>query len=160
MPDFDLNEMTQAMDALMSALYKDGEPGATVIVAKNGKPLFRKGYGMANVELGVKNEPQMVFRLGSITKQFTAVAILMLYEQGSLDLEDEVTQYLPDYPTHGHSITINHLLYHTSGIKSYTGMEQWKSIERKDLTVEEMVDFFKHQPMEFAPGEKWNYYRP
>ncbi len=150
-------DLTEAMDALMREVYKENEPGATVLVAKNGKPVFRKGYGMANLELGVANEPHMVFRLGSITKQFTAVSILMLYEQGKLKLEDEITQYLPDYPTHGHAITILHLLYHTSGIKSYTGMPEWLPMMNKDMTVEEMVNFFKNQPMEFAPGEKWNY---
>lgn len=156
MPE-NLDEITQAMDALLKEIFKEDEPGATVLVAKDGKVIFRKGYGMANLELGVRNEPHMVFRLGSITKQFTAVAILMLYEQGKLDLQDEITKFLPDYPTHAHRITIEHLLQHTSGIKSYTGMQNWASVMRKDFTVDEMIDFFSCQPMEFAPGEKWNY---
>ncbi len=156
MPDQPL-DITQAMDALMREVFKDNEPGATVLVAKDGKPVFRKGYGMANLELGVANEPDMVFRLGSISKQFTAVSILMLYEQGKLDLDDEITKFLPDYPTHAHKITIRHLLYHTSGIKSYTSMPEWMQVMNKDMTVDEMINFFKNQPMEFAPGEKWNY---
>jgi CubicO group peptidase (beta-lactamase class C family) len=156
MPD-NQNEITQAMDILLQELYHENEPGAAVLVAKDGKVIFRKGYGMANVELQVPNEPHMVFRLGSITKQFTAVCILMLYEQGKLGLQDDITKYLPDYPTHGHTITIEHLLTHTSGIKSYTGMQDWTPVKRKDFTVEEMINFFKYQPMEFAPGEQWNY---
>ena len=152
-----MQAMTEQMDAMLREVFKEGEPGGTVLVAKDGKPVFRKGYGMANVELEVTNQPQMVFRLGSITKQFTAVAILMLYEQGKLGLQDEITQYLPDYPTHGHTITIEHLLHHTSGIKSYTGMKEWMPVMRTDYSVEDWINFFKYQPMEFAPGEKWNY---
>ncbi len=145
------------MDTLIKEVFKENEPGAAVLVAKDGKPVFRKSYGMASLELGIAIEPHMVFRLGSITKQFTAVAILMLYEQGKLDLDDEITQYLPDYPTHAHRITIYHLLNHTSGIKSYTNMLEWMQVMRKDMSVDELIDIFKNQPMEFAPGEKWNY---
>ncbi len=156
MPGLSL-DITETMDALIKEVYKENEPGAAVLVAKNGKPVFRKGYGMANLELGVANEPHMVYRLGSITKQFTAVSILMLCEQGKLDLDDEITKFLPEYPTHAHRITIYHLLNHTSGIKSYTSMPEWMQVMRKDLTVDEMIDIFKNQPMEFAPGDKWNY---
>jgi len=90
-----------------------------VLVAREGRVLYRRGVGMANLELGVPIEPHMVFRLGSITKQFTAVAILMLVEGGKLSLDDEITAFLPDYPTHGYRITVERLLTHTSGIKSY-----------------------------------------
>jgi CubicO group peptidase (beta-lactamase class C family) len=128
-----------------------------VIVVKDAKIIFRKGQGMANLEFGVPIEPDMVFRLGSITKQFTAVAILMLAEQGKLALDDSISKFLPDYPTHGHLITVEHLLTHTSGIKSYTNMPEWPSLWRKDFTVQELIDFFKYQPMEFAPGKRWAY---
>ena len=151
------NEMTRTMDELLSAEFKSNEPGAAVIVTKDGVPVFRKGYGMANLELGVAIEPHMVFRLGSITKQFTAVCILMLMEQGKLDLHDEITKFLPDYPTHGHRITIEHLLTHTSGIKSYTGMTKWPEVIRNDYKVDQMIDLFSLQPMDFAPGQKWYY---
>ncbi|MCJ7622650.1 MAG: serine hydrolase [Anaerolineaceae bacterium] len=151
------NELTKTIDAMLSELYKPDEPGAAVIITKNGEVIFRKGYGLANLELGVPIEPHMVFRLGSITKQFTAVAILMLYEEGKLDLQDDITKFLPDYPTHGHTITIEHLLHHTSGIKSYTNIKEWMEYITVDLTVAEMIDRFKYRPMEFAPGEKFNY---
>ena len=151
------DELTKTIDSILSELYKPDEPGAAVIITKNGESIFRKGYGLANLELGIPIEPHMVFRLGSITKQFTAVSILMLYEQGKLDLEDEITKYLPDYPTHGHKITIEHLLHHTSGIKSYTNTDECMENITVDLTVEKMIDTFKYQPMEFAPGEKYNY---
>lgn len=150
-------DVAKAIDELLTKTYKADEPGASVIVVKDGKVIFRKGYGKANMELGVAIEPDMVFRLGSITKQFTAVATLMLAEQGKLSVSDEITKYLPDYPTQGHKITIEHLLTHTSGIKSYTGMPEWLKLWRKDFKLNELIDLFKNQPMEFAPGEKWNY---
>lgn len=149
--------LAKAINETLTQAYKSNEPGAAVIVVKNGKVVFRKGYGMANLELGVPVEPDMVFRLGSITKQFTAVAILMLAEQGKLSLADEITKFLPDYPTKGHKITVEHLLTHTSGIKSYTSMPEWLALWRRDTTVKELIDLFKDQPMDFAPGEKWSY---
>lgn len=145
------------IDAVMSEVYKPGEPGAAIIVRKNGRTIFRKGYGLADLELGVPVAPDMIFRLGSITKQFTAVSILMLAEQGKLGLQDEITKYLPDYPTQGRRITVEHLLTHTSGIQSYTDMPEWLPLWRKDLTVKELVDLFKDKPMQFEPGERWAY---
>lgn len=145
------------IDQMLAKIYKPGEPGAAALVIKDGKVILRKGYGVADMELGVPVEPDMIFRLGSITKQFTAVAILMLAEQGKLSLQDEITKFLPDYPTQGKTITVEHLLTHTSGIKSYTSMPEWLPLWRKDFSVKELVDLFKNQPMEFAPGERWNY---
>jgi CubicO group peptidase (beta-lactamase class C family) len=150
-------DLATAINEVLEQTYKPDEPGAAVIVVRDGRVIFRKGYGLANVELGVPIEPDMVFRLGSITKQFTAVAILMLAEQGKLSLDDDLTKFLPDYPTKGQRITIEHLLTHTSGIKNYTSLPEWLAIWRKDLTVKEIVDLFKDQPMDFAPGERWNY---
>ncbi|MFN0111449.1 MAG: serine hydrolase [Blastocatellia bacterium] len=149
--------LTSTINQDMEKMFKANEPGAAVIAVKDGQVVFRKGYGMANLELGVAIEPDMIFRIGSITKQFTAVATLMLMEQGKLNLSDEITKFLPDYPTQGHKITIEHLLTHTSGIKSYTGLAEWRPLWRKDLKMTELIDIFKNQPMEFAPGEKWNY---
>lgn len=145
------------IDSLMTATYKPDAPGAAILVTKDGNMIFRKAYGMADLELGVKMEPDMVFRIGSMTKQFTAVSILMLQEQGKLALTDEITKFLPDYPTHGKKITIENLLTHTSGIKSYTNMPEWLQLWRKDMTVKELIDFFKNQPMDFDPGENWAY---
>ncbi len=151
------NNLTSTINQEMEKMFKPNEPGAAVIAVKDGQVVFRKGYGMANMELGVTIEPDMIFRIGSITKQFTAVSILMLMEQGKLSLSDEITKFLPDYPTQGHKITVEHLLTHTSGIKSYTGMAEWRPLWRKDLKLPELIDIFKNQPMEFAPGAKWNY---
>jgi D-alanyl-D-alanine carboxypeptidase len=151
------NLLIETIDNLVQEAYKPPEPGAAVIVVREGEIIFRKGQGMANLELGVPIEPDMVFRLGSITKQFTAVAILMLAEQGKLALDDSITKFLPDYPTHDHLITVEHLLTHTSGIRSYTDMPEWLPLWRKDFTVQELIDFFKDQPMDFAPGQCFKY---
>jgi CubicO group peptidase (beta-lactamase class C family) len=144
-------------DKLLSAQYKANETGAAALIARNGQIIYKKAFGMANLELNVPMQPDMVFRIGSITKQFTAVAILQLMEQGKLSLQDDIKKFIPDYPTHGYKITIEHLLTHTSGIKSYTGMENFGTIERNDLKPEEVINFFKNQPMDFAPGSKWMY---
>ena len=150
-------DLARYADELFAKTYPAGEPGAAVLVAKDGQVVLRKGYGMAHLELGVPIQPEMVFELGSITKQFTGAAILMLQERGQLSVEDEVTKYLPDYPTHGQKITIDHLLTHVSGIPSYTGLPEWLPRVREDLTVQQLVDMFKDKPLEFNPGEKWAY---
>ncbi len=150
-------QAVREMDELMSKTYPPNEPGASVIVVKDGKTLLRKGYGLADVELGVKVEPDMVFRLGSMTKQFTAAAILMLAEQGKLSLSDDMTKFFPDYPSNGRVVTVEHLLTHTSGIKSYTGIPAWRKMWRNDMTVAELIDLFKNEPPDFAPGEQWAY---
>jgi D-alanyl-D-alanine carboxypeptidase len=149
--------LAKRIDAVMAEIYKPDQPGAAIIVRKDGKTIFRKGYGMADLELGVPVAPDMIFRLGSITKQFTAVSILMLAEQGKLGLQDEITKFLPDYPTQGRKITVEHLLTHTSGIQSYTDMPEWLPLWRKDFTVPELIDLFKNKPMQFEPGERWAY---
>lgn len=151
------NDLTSQIDALLQKVYKANEPGAAVLVKKQGQVIFRHGYGLADMELGVPVEPDMVFRLGSITKQFTAVAILILAEQGKLSLQDDITKFLPDYPTQEKTITVEHLLTHTSGIKSYTDLPEWFPLLRKDMTLKEIIDLFKDKPMEFSPGERWKY---
>jgi len=145
------------IDSLMSSNFDANGAGATVIVSKDGKPIFSGAYGMANIELGVRMNTEHVLRMGSITKQFTAVCIMMLLEQGKLDLDDEMTKYLPDYPVQGNKVTIRHLLTHTSGIKSYTGIEGFSENIRKDFSVEERIDTFKNLPFDFKPGEEFRY---
>ena len=149
--------LVKKIDEVMTEVYKPGQPGAAIIVRKDGRTILRKGYGTADLELGVAVDPDMIFRLGSITKQFTAVSILILAEQGKIGLGDEITKFLPDYPTQGRKITVEHLLTHTSGIQSYTDMPEWLSLWRKDFSVKELIDLFKDKPMQFEPGERWAY---
>ena len=150
-------DMTKQFDAIVSQYYQDDMPGATILVAKDGKAIYRKAVGKSNLELDVDMIPENVFMLASITKQFTAVAILMLEEQGKLSLSDPITKFIPDYPTNGKTITVHHLLNHTSGIRSYTGMGNLVEVARHDKTLDELIDYFKNEPMDFDPGEEMRY---
>jgi CubicO group peptidase (beta-lactamase class C family) len=147
----------QAFEALLRAEYPADQPGAAVIVRKDGRTLCRAAVGMADLELGVPLTPDMVFRLGSVTKQFTGVAILMLEEEGKLRVGDAIQKYLPDFPDKGKPITVEHLLAHTSGIKSYTSLPEWLPLWRKDMKLEELIALFRDLPLEFDPGTRWNY---
>ncbi len=149
--------LTQQFDDIISQSYQSDMPGATVLVAKDGKAIYKKAIGKSNLELDVNMKLDNVFRLASITKQFTAVAILMLEEQGKLSLDDPITKFIPDYPTNGKTITVHHLLNHTSGIKSYTGMGDLVKVARSDKTLDELIDYFKNEPMDFDPGEEFRY---
>jgi CubicO group peptidase (beta-lactamase class C family) len=145
------------IDSLLLNVFKDRNgPGAVFMIAKNGNPIYHKAFGKANLELDVDLVPENVFQLGSMTKQFTAVAILLLEEQGKLDLKGTVSNYIPDYPA-GEKITIHHLLTHTSGIKDFTKMKSLRDIAQRDLLPRELVDFFKNEPVDYAPGEKFEY---
>lgn len=149
--------LAAAIDAAIGAHYKANEPGATVIVVKDGKTVFRKAYGMADTAAQKPMSPDMVLRLGSITKQFTATAILMLAEEGKLALTDDITRFFPDYPSGGKRITVEHLLTHTSGIVSYTGKPGYMGGMAKDMSVAAMIDSFKNDPLEFEPGTDYRY---
>jgi CubicO group peptidase (beta-lactamase class C family) len=102
--------LEQRLDAALAPMFKPNWPGATVIVTRDGKPVFRKAYGLANVPANAAMQPEMQLRMGSITKQFTAVGILMLAEQGKLSVKDDIRKHLPDFPDKGKTITIEHLL--------------------------------------------------
>jgi len=147
----------ETLDRFLAETYPAGEPGAAVLVEQGGKVVLRKGYGMANLELGIPVTPENVFEIGSVTKQFTAASILMLQERGKLSLSDELTKFLPDYPIQGKKVTIENLLTHTSGIPSYTGLPEWLPRMREDMTLDQLIGLFKDKPFEFEPGTKWAY---
>jgi D-alanyl-D-alanine carboxypeptidase len=134
-------------------------PGATVILVRDGKVAFRGAAGLANMELGVPMRPDHVLRIGSVTKQFTAAAVLMLQDRGQLKVTDEITRHLPEFPTQGERITIAHLLTHTSGIYSYTDLPgYWRgNLLRTDVDVGEIIGLFADQPLRFSPGSKFSY---
>jgi CubicO group peptidase (beta-lactamase class C family) len=129
----------------------------TVLVAQEGKVLLDKGYGFANLEWEIPNTPTTKFRLGSVTKQFTAASILLLEERGKLKVEDPVKKYMPDAPAAWGKITIFHVLTHTSGIPSFTGFPDYQPTEAIPTTPEKLVARFRDKPLEFEPGTKWNY---
>jgi D-alanyl-D-alanine carboxypeptidase len=145
-----------SIDQYISQFIKSHEPGGTVIVVKDGEVIFRKASGMASLELGVKMEPEMVLAIGSLTKQFTAVATVLLAEKGQLSLEDHIGKYFPDFPGSSH-IQIRNLLTHTSGIKDYIPLKDFNSRMREDLGNEDVLEIVKKEPLEFSPGEKCVY---
>lgn len=145
------------IDSLVATLFKDKNgPGAVFMIARHGKPIYQKAFGKSNLELAVDMTPDNIFQLGSMTKQFTAIAILMLQERGQLDVNSTISTYIPDYPL-GEKITLHHLLTHTAGIKDFTKMKSIQTIAQKELSPKQVIDFFKHEPMDFAPGEKFEY---
>lgn len=149
--------LASLIDATIAPFYKANAPGATIIVTFDGTPMFRQAYGMASIVNEEAMRPESTMRLGSISKQFTAVAILMLVEEGKLSLSDSLVKFFPDYPAQGRQITVEHLLTHSSGIVSYTDKQDFDAHIATDLTVTEMIDSFKNDPLEFAPGTAFNY---
>jgi D-alanyl-D-alanine carboxypeptidase len=150
-------DLSRYADQLFSRTYPAGGPGAAVLIAKDGQVVLRKGYGLASVELGVPLRPDMVFEIASLTKQFTGAAVLLLQERGKLSVSDDITKYLPDYPTHGKTVTIENLLGHTSGIPEVTAQPEWWPRHREDLTPQQLIGLFKDRPLDFNPGEKQAY---
>ncbi|WP_108245532.1 serine hydrolase domain-containing protein [Muricauda brasiliensis] len=150
-------DLSYQIDNKLKEKFTDNNPGAVFLVAKKGDIIYKKAFGLADLELQVPMETNNVFEIGSMTKQFTAISILMLMEKGKLRLDDEITKYIPDYPTRGHKITIHHLLNHTSGIKSFTSVKGLNAIANDDMEPLEVIDFFKNEPMDFAPGDQFKY---
>ena len=150
------NASIARMEQIVQA-YVPGKFMGTVLVAQDGKILLDKAYGFANLEWEVPNTPTTKFRLGSITKQFTAASILLLEERGKLKVEDPVKKYMPDAPAAWDKITIFHVLTHTSGIPSLTSFPDFESHEAQAMTPEKLVEWFRDKPLEFEPGTKWNY---
>lgn len=145
------------IDSLLLNVFKDKNgPGGEFLVSKSGKIIYQKSFGKANLELDVDLASDNIFQIGSITKQFTAISILILEERGKLSVSDPVSKYISDYPL-GDKITIHHLLTHTSGVKDFTKMKSLRDISQKEMTPQMMVDFFKNEPVDFAPGEKFDY---
>ena len=134
----------------------NGFSGA-VLVARGGSPVVSKGYGWANAEWEIPNTPTTKFRLGSITKQFTATLVLRLQEQKKLTVQDPICTYVAPCPDLWKPVTIHHLLTHTSGIPSYTGLPDYQKTMMMPRTIEQMVAVFRDLPLEFAPGEKFKY---
>ncbi|CZG39808.1 Penicillin-binding protein E [Legionella pneumophila] len=145
------------IDALMNEQYQAGHFTGGVLVAENGNVIYKKTFGLANREHSVPNDFKTKFRIGSITKQFTASAIMVLQQQGKLSVHDTIRQYLPDYPEIGDKITIHHLLTHTSGIPEYTNIDDFWSLQTHPCSLPELVNLFKDKPLDFKPGSQWSY---
>jgi CubicO group peptidase (beta-lactamase class C family) len=129
----------------------------TVLVVKDGKTLIDQGYSSADLEWNIPNSPTTKFRLGSITKQFTATSILLLQERGKLNIDDPISKYLPDAPAAWSKVTVYNVLTHTSGIPSFTGFPDYRTTEWKDTNPAELVARFRDKPLDFEPGTKFSY---
>ncbi len=145
------------MDQLVQAHVTDHTFMGSVLVARDKEVIFSKGYGFADLEWDVANSPGTKFRLGSVTKQFTAASILLLEERGKLSVNDPVKKYMPDAPAAWDQITIMHLLTHTSGIPNFTSFPDYPKLEPFAATPEQLVGRFRDKALEFEPGSKWNY---
>lgn len=133
-------------------------PGVALAVVRDGKIVKAAGYGMANVELGVATKPESIFQTGSVGKQFTATAVMMLVEEGKVGLDDKISKYFAGSPAAWKDITVRHLLTHTSGILDYTSEKTGGAINmRADYTEEQLVKKISGLPLDFPPGEKWSY---
>ena len=147
------------IDDLVSLYHKYGQFNGSVLVAENGKVIYQKGLGLANMEWNIPNEPDTKFRLGSITKQFTATLILQLVEQGKIKLDGKVIDYLPNYRQDtGAKVTIHNLLSHTSGIPSYTSLPGFfANVSRNPFAVDDFIKKYASGDLEFEPGTKFVY---
>lgn len=150
---------TVQLDKLIDSYTEYNKFNGSVLVAENGNVIYKKGFGMANMEWDIPNAPNTKHRLGSITKQFTAMLILQLAEADQIDLQAPITKYLPDYPkVNGDKITIHQLLTHTSGIPNYTSFPGFmENDSRNPYTPTEFVKVFSEMPLDFVPGERFSY---
>lgn len=143
-----------AIDSLARTPIEEGRAaGMSLAVVRGSDTLALAAYGSADLELGVETPEDAVYEIGSVTKQFTAAAILLLEEDGKLSLDDDLTTYLPDYPTGGRSIPVRRLLNHTSGIMGYTEMPAFQRMAVLDLPRDSLVALFSAEPFVFEPGE-------
>ena len=143
--------------AVQSALAKHVHAGATVVVLHHGKAVLTRGYGFADVEAKRAAAADTRYRIGSITKSFTAAAILRLVRAGKVRLDDAVTKYVRDFPKPEAGITIRQLLQHTSGVRNYTELPRFRDAPAKPMTRAEMVTLFGTEPLDFPPGSEWRY---
>ena len=149
-------ETVARLDSLARAFVADrGAPGLSIFVLRGTDTLLLGGYGYANLEDSVPATPRSVFRIGSLTKQFTAAAVMQLVEEGRIALDDTIQRFLPSYQTHGHHVAIRHLLTHTSGIPSYTSLDD-HDVNRA-MPADSLLAVFSKEPFDFAPGEEYRY---
>ena len=148
---------TAQVDSLVQGEYKPDEPGGVILVAKNDQVIYERAFGMANVELKVPMQKSSVFNIASITKQFTAVAVLQQVEKGTMSLTDTVGKFLPSFPAPFKGITIEQLLTHTSGVPNAKSVGSLLAVGRGWLSAEQIMAAFKDQPLDFVPGTRWAY---
>jgi CubicO group peptidase (beta-lactamase class C family) len=128
----------------------------TVLLAKNGEILLRKGYGLANYELGTPNSPQTKFHIASLSKTFTAAAIVLLKKEGLLSFDDPLSKFIPDFPN-GDRIKISHLLTHSAGVPDFYALPEYEELKEKSMTLSDWIALLKTRPLDFEPGKQSSY---
>lgn len=150
--------LQRQLDSLTQGKFPDDGPGTVISLSRGNELLYQRTFGKANIELGVNMGTEQVFRLGSLSKQFTAVLILQLVEQGKISLQDDIRNYLPEFPEKKHVVSIEALLTHTAGVINYTGLASFnQEVKRKDLSPKQLIDLFSGQALEFEPGTDYKY---
>src|SRR5436305_12177061 len=150
-------DMTARFDEIAKARVATQQFMGNLLSAKGDRVLFEKSYGSANLEWNVPNSPEGKFRIGSVTKQFTAACILLLEERGKLKSDDLVSTYVANAPDAWAKIMIYHLLTHTSGIPNFTNFPEFEPFQTHPTTPEKLIAFFRDKPLDFEPGSKWSY---
>ena len=145
------------MEQIVQSYVDAGSFMGTVLVARGDTVVMSKAYGSANLEWKIPNTTTTKFRLGSVTKQFTAASILLLEERGKLSIADPVSKYLSNAPAAWEKITLHHLLTHTSGVPNFTNFPAYRTFQLSTTTPDKTIALFRDKPLDFAPGEKWNY---
>jgi CubicO group peptidase (beta-lactamase class C family) len=153
-------DQVRRIDSVFAPFDGTSRPGCALGIARNGNPAYSRGYGMADLQNGLAIRPQSIFHVASISKQFAAVAVALLAQDGKLSLDDDVRKYLPELPDYGAKLTIRHLIYHTSGIRDHwelLGMAGWRY--PTDLfTQQDVLDIVVRQKaLNFRPGDEWMY---
>ncbi len=147
---------TQQMVGYLNGLVGEGRFMGSVLVAQGDRLLLNEGFGSADLEARIPNSPDYQYRIGSLTKQFTAAAILLLQEDGLLNVQDPVRKYLPDYPN-GDQITIHQLLIHTAGIPNYEQRRDLPQVVQTAISLDDLIASFSNQPLQFSPGQRYSY---
>lgn len=150
-------DLTEKIDKVVTdTLARTGVPSASIAIVKDGQTAYVKAYGDARIEPKTPATPAMRYSIGSISKQFTAAAILLLQEQGKLSLDDKVAKYIPDL-TRANEVTIRQLLSHTSGYQDYWPQDYVMPMMLQPVTAQKIMDLWAKKPLDFEPGTKWQY---
>lgn len=145
------------MDQVVRASSEADAFSGAVLVARDGRILLDQGYGLANREWNIPNDGDTKFRLGSLTKQFTAVSIMLLNQQGKVDLDAPIKTWLPQAPAAWDAVTVRHLLSHTAGIPNFTAFPDYETLKTRPATMAELIARFSDRPLDFAPGARFAY---
>ena len=147
------------VDAVFREYDRTDSPGCALGVYRDGRILYERGYGMANLELGAANSPESVFDIGSTSKQFTAFAIHLLAREGKLSLDDDIRRWIPEVPSYGKPVTIRHLLHHTSGLRDYIEVMYLQGVQEEDLTTDDdaLAAIARQKAPNFKSGDEYLY---